>query len=160
MQHIFKSHQNVNDNGLPEAWLNSTERGVDPTTTNQISANFITRDAKNVFDKKKQRFDKIRKMRGQSEEGQSTSIEQSMQFINENYKLKGPSSTSLGAGGGGNVRASMNQFELEKLIQLSDCNNPGSSDSQDTPKLGLGSAAIDHKNENENKNKFMRISEN
>lgn len=78
-----------------------------------------------------------------------------MQLINENYKLKGPSSTSLGAGGG-NVRTSMNQFELEKLIQLSDGNNVGSSDSQDTPKLG---AAMDQPKD-VNKTKFMRISEN
>ena len=77
-----------------------------------------------------------------------------MQLINENYKLKGPSSTSLGAGGG-NVRTSMNQFELEKLIQLSD-GNVGSSDSQDTPKLG---AAMDQPKD-VNKTKFMRISEN
>lgn len=92
-------------------------------------------------------------MRGQSEEGQPNSIEHSMQLINENYKFKGPSSTSLGGQTAGNVRTSMNQIELDKLLQLSDVNNTGSLDSQDTPKLGV-------ERKNVNKTKFMRISEN
>lgn len=47
LKQVQKTHKNTKS-GLPEEWLKST---AEPEC--HINANFITRDAKNVFDKKK-----------------------------------------------------------------------------------------------------------
>lgn len=82
-----------------------------------------------------------------------------MQLINESYKIKGPSSSSLGPKiGASNTteRANDELIQFDQLLQLSDINNNQNDvlDSQDTPKLG------NVPTKNVNKTRFMRISEN
>lgn len=92
LKNNFTSQSNPQASMPPEnAYGGSRADELSTIKTNQQSSNtnFITRDAQNVFDKKKMRFEKIRKMRGLSEQNNNTSMPSIDQSMGQHQQSKG-----------------------------------------------------------------------